>query len=828
MTADAAAAASQGDAAAAAAQPSAPAKDEVPAEGDESSSATGATEASSSVEASQPASKDGSPAAGVAAAAETAPTSPGKRGSQAEALPPKRSSLTGSLKGSRANSARGSTAGSEVPSPATPGLPDTNVLAEALDFKEPTSPRFPEEFDALYSEPVRVAPGRKLLPGKRPDHFSKLHGDHERKQTTMHRLRTELGRLTEEREKQVLAKYVKKATVEEADRVAERLHAHHHQKKQLLEDLRKRQEEESRALAAMTVAANETGMVGEERSERLYELRNHKQIWQQEARQKGIEKELEYMQANSVHNNVDENADPEDVLQTACNRLHAHSSKLLMRKDARRRELEQYERKKWENQSVHRAAEGASWRATVERLNGKPVARQEYLQQISKRTRRRVEKNRKFGVDLNAGDERFNLLYTDAFRRIADRRQACELYETVEKRRMMLVSVHAAAQTYPWSKEEVREVAERMHNPKKSLKFFGAICQDTYAASAFGSSVRTQDCDPDAPFSEEEEERTTVYSLGDADSDVEGATSAEAGTAGGLSRSASQPLTARAGGSRRSSSGATTPAGAATPPRAGTPPPPRAVALALNSSGAAATTDDDPRQRRVAVQKAPSRAQREAWVSRLEVTSEKARQTIRDVGAALRQDPYSGDAAGEEVFRRGRGRESYFQPDTSRGQRQPMEEQEPIEEEYQEPFITPAFPSFPPVNFEELFSQRPGLDKEALRSGADDLESVVSEASDTSELAQAMLPTEALQRVQREIEEQQKHGARRVFGGVNRLLSEEHNKAKPKTKAKGKAAAKASAKAGAKAAAKAKAGPKPAADSGSATPKRAGAPKKKS
>merc|ERR1712107_961080 len=86
-------------------------------------------------------------------------------------------------------------------------------------------------------------------------------------------------------------------------------------------------------------------------------------------------------------------------------------------------------------------------------------------------------KGEKFGVDTRAGTERFNLLYSDAFRRADDRKTEIERQESILRRKMMLVSVHAGAHTKPWTKDEIKEVSERMHEPRKKACNFMHVNQ---------------------------------------------------------------------------------------------------------------------------------------------------------------------------------------------------------------------------------------------------------------------------------------------------------------------------------------------------------------
>merc|ERR1712232_549256 len=94
--------------------------------------------------------------------------------------------------------------------------------------------------------------------------------------------------------------------------------------------------------------------------------------------------------------------------------------------------------------------------------------RNEFQAQMDNRLPPRTERLRKFGVDTNAGTERFNLLYSDAFRRAEDRRIEVERQETVRQRKTMLVSVHAAAQLKPWTQTDIKEVTHRLHQPRRT------------------------------------------------------------------------------------------------------------------------------------------------------------------------------------------------------------------------------------------------------------------------------------------------------------------------------------------------------------------------
>jgi len=88
----------------------------------------------------------------------------------------------------------------------------------------------------------------------------------------------------------------------------------------------------------------------------------------------------------------------------------------------------------------------------------------------------RQQRNGQFGVDAHSGTERFNLLYSDAFRRADDRRIETERQEAIRRRKNQLVSVHSAAQLRGWTDNEIRQLTHRITRPRrKGCTWFNAV-----------------------------------------------------------------------------------------------------------------------------------------------------------------------------------------------------------------------------------------------------------------------------------------------------------------------------------------------------------------
>eukprot|EP00929_Paragymnodinium_shiwhaense_P064574 TRINITY_DN3235_c0_g1_i1.p1 TRINITY_DN3235_c0_g1~~TRINITY_DN3235_c0_g1_i1.p1 ORF type:complete len:1714 (-),score=501.51 TRINITY_DN3235_c0_g1_i1:139-5280(-) len=458
-------------------------------------------------------------------------------------------------------------AGDEVtPTPAdfvSRGFGGERSGRSAANFPEPTSTRI---FDRCEQEPVRVAPGHPLLPGNRKRVFQRLFEEYESKVNTWKQIRDDKLRQEEEAEISLLQAHVIRGDEEDAKKNFERLFTHAAKKAMNMDKERKKKDAEidryASEMAGLTVPPKERKARAKEAAQRNFEAQYSRMDWKTEQQQKRMQKELQYMAANSVHAHVNQSEEfPSKTLEDTCDRLHLEHQVRTKRLQT----MMDKDKKRWDEEntrkSVHREQPktASTWQGCVSRLYGTWREKNIIMKHINQKAKSRNER-RKAGVNSErfnllyfdafrrdedrrqisepaetttprkelsepaaqtrfnllyfdafrrdedrrlisepqrrkaqpapAAKTRFNLLYFDAFRRADDRRLDIERAEAIRLRKAQLVSVHSAAQMRPWSKDEQKEVFERMHSRRRgSSSFKKALDQDTQAVTNYKQAM---------------------------------------------------------------------------------------------------------------------------------------------------------------------------------------------------------------------------------------------------------------------------------------------------------------------------------------------------